>query len=533
MHMMPVRRCVLGIIAALATAGVLIGIMLPLRSHLDSAVVALVLVVPVVVAVVVGGFASGIVAVGVGFVGYDMLFIKPYGTLAVGRAENWAALGVYVVVMLLVSGVVDRLAHAQAQRREQQADTEQLFALSEYLVADRPGGELADLIVKSVRATFGLRSAVLLLPVPGAGAEASSAPGGTGALLEVAAADGDPLDEATLTALRPVGGTATRLRPVASPRPEAAGEAPEVIQTVVLSVGDRTVGFLGVVGAPLPRHRDELLRAFANHMAAAIDRLQLHEQAVRVGILEEVDRQRRTLLGAVSHDVRTPLSTIKTSASALLDGRLTLAPEDREALLELIEDRADRLERVVANLLDLGRIQAGALALDREKLTVPELFEEVLVAVGPVAEQVEIQIETGLPPLEADRTLMVEALVNLVENAVRYAPAGTKVGLRAARCSETAIAPAAVRLSVSDEGPGIEPGDRERVFHMFEQGSVSAGEPGRGGTGLGLAIARAFVEANGGSIALLPSTRPGTTIALELPLSSPETGVDAVRSTPQ
>ncbi len=504
--MMPFRHRLSGSIAAVATMAILVGIMLPVRAHLEIAIVALVLVVPVVVAVVTGGFTSGVLAVALGFLAYDLLFIPPYGTLSVGRAENWAPLGVYVTVMLLTSRVVDRLWRAEAASRESERDTARLFVLSELLVADRPLEELTAIVVRDVREAFGLSAVALLMPEPPG--EADSRP------VKVVAHSGRGLEEEELSLILPAaGGSPSRLRAVARRGPAGGGDR---LETVVLTVGDRPVGLLAIAGPPLGRRRRELLATFANHIALAIERTMLRERAVRVSVLEEVDRQRRTLLGAVSHDLRTPLATIKASATALLDSSLTLGPDERAELTSLIESQSDRLERVVANLLDLSRIQAGALVAELEPLTVGELLAGTLEALGPVASTVALRIaEAASSTVSVDRVLVVEALVNVLENAVRYSPPGAEVVVSAA----PAPSGQAVRIAVADEGPGIRPEDRSRVFRLFEQGHGPGARPS-GGTGLGLSIARAFLEAQGASISIDETAGTGTRILVDLAASS-------------
>ncbi len=499
--MMPLRHRLAGSIAAVATMGLLVAVMLPLRAHLAIAVVALVLAVPVVVAVVMGGSSSGVLAVALGFLVYDLLFIPPYGTLPVGRAENWVPLGVYVIVMLLTSRVVDRLWRAEAASRESEHDTARLFDLSELLVADRPLEELTDIVVRDVREAFGLSAVALLMPEP--------SPAAAGGAVRVVARSGRLLDEEELRLVLPAGGSPSSLRAVSR---RSDGSDGEPLETVVLTIGDRPVGLLAIAGRPLGRRRRELLSAFANHIALAIERTMLRAQAVRVGILEEVDRQRRTLLGAVSHDLRTPLATIKASATALLDSSLPLGTEERAELTALIETQSDRLERVVANLLDLSRIQAGALVAEIEPLTLGELLAGSLEALGPTSSTVELRTAAfSSSTVSVDRVLVVEALVNVLENAVRYSPPRAKVVVSACPLRGRRR----MRLVIADEGPGIRPEDRGRVFDLFEQGSGPGLQPS-GGTGLGLSIARAFLEAQGGSISVDEQAVAGTRMVVEL-----------------
>lgn len=498
---------------------VLVGAMIPLRGHLDIAIVALLLVVPVVLGAAIGGFLPGAIASVVGFIAYDLFFIPPYGTLTVGHLVDWAALGVYVVVMLLVSRVVDRLWQAEAASSESQRNTAHLLELSELLVGDRSQEELFQIVVRSVREAFDLSAVVLLLPASSKDGSQGSAP------LELVAGTGRELEPAELASLVPTGGAPWSLRPEAVRRQVGDAslvEPAEELETVVLKVRENTVGLLGIAGKRLLPARRELLGAFANHIALAIERANLHEQALRVQLLEEVDRHRRYLFGAVSHDLRTPLATIKTSASALLDSSIVLGDDDRRELASLIEAQSDRLARVVSNLLDMSRIQVGALVLDVETISVEELFATVLQAAGPSRARIFTAIRLVDAFLQVDVTLLVEALLNLLENAIRYAPEETLVELIAEPGDPSA---ATIRLLVVDRGPGIAQADRSRYLSYTGQ-DLSASRPASGGSGLGLPIAKAFVEAHGAKI-FIEDAAPGTRVVIEIPSGAITSGAAA------
>ncbi|MDA8061493.1 MAG: DUF4118 domain-containing protein, partial [Actinomycetota bacterium] len=325
-----------GSAAAVVLTAALSLLLLALRRELSVATTALVLVVPVVVGVAVGGFAAGVVATAVGFLAYDFVFIPPYYTLTVGSAQNWTALGVYAVVMVVVSRVVDRVEAARGDAQARAGELRRLFDVSDLLVRASSEEALLDGIVRAVRQAFELDGAALLLPA------------GDG--LGLAASSGAALDPDELRAL------------------SAGARAPggSHLRSVALVASGRPVGLLALRGAAAHGPEgEELLHAFANHLALALERSQLQAQALRAGVLEEVDRLRRGLVGAVSHDLRTPLATIKVATSALLDPDAPVpAPEARE-LLGLVEGQADRLDRLVTNLLDMSRIQAGTLELRR------------------------------------------------------------------------------------------------------------------------------------------------------------------------
>ena len=489
----------MGTTAGLLELAALAGVMFALRSHLSVATVGLVLVLPVVTAVVAGGGVAGGITVAVGVLVYDVVFVPPYGSLTVGHPEDWVALAVYVVVMALVTRVANDLAEAEAVARARTAEAERLFVLSELLVTERPWADLLTLIVASVQQAFAAGSVVLLLPRDGS-------------LVPVANA-GEALTEEEIVGLTPSSG---RLASFASRR-RARGGTPEETRTVVLTGAGGPIGVLALTGLRPPLPSGELLRTFANHVALAVERAQLHEQAMRMSVLEEVDRLRRAMIGAVSHDLRTPLATIKASSSALLEPELQLGQSESRELLQLIEDQTDRLTRLVSNLLDMSRIESGALVPEALPVDVRELAKEAVASLSPAAtDRVRLDIPTDLPRVEVDHVFITEALVNLLENALRYGPPPTPVVL------DAFASPAGVTVRVSDEGPGVPLADRD---HLFDRPVRSSGVPGQaaasGGTGVGLSITRSFVEAHGGRVFVEGSATGGARFCFEIPAAPP------------
>jgi two-component system sensor histidine kinase KdpD len=460
------RAALVGSVVAVALVAVPAAAMVPLRDHLAVATAALVLVVPVVAGVAVGGFAAGIVATVTGFVAYDFLFIPPYSTLSVGAAQNWAALGVYAVVMLVVSRVVARLDAARAEAQYRAEGVRRLFDLSELLVRDLEVGDLLEAIVEAMVPAFSLDGAALLLPAE------------TG--LELVASAGRSLDTDELDRL-----SAHSAVPVTVGRTAARqGD----VQVVALEASDRAIGLLALRGPAETGSDRELLGAFANHLALALERSQLREQAVRARLLEEVDRLRRSLVGAVSHDLRTPLATIKVATSTLLDTGAPVGPVDAGELVGLIDAQADRLERLVSNLLDMTRIQSGTLELRRRSVSVADVVGEAiaLAVTSPEPAPVSVLVPRDLPDVDVDPVLVRQALANLIDNALRHAPERAPVNV-----SATSRPGGHVEVAVEDRGPGVAADERTTIFEMFNRREAG----GRGG--LGLAIAKAFVEAHG------------------------------------
>jgi two-component system sensor histidine kinase KdpD len=482
------RRSVVGAVAALVAVAVLAAVMAPFRSHVSIATAALVLVVPVVLGVVVGGFVSGVLAVIAGFLVYDIVFIPPYGTLRVGAPQNWVALGVYVVVMVLVARVVARLDVARAQAHQRETEIRRLFELTDLLIGEKPVPELLDSIVSTVHDAFELDSVALLLP--------------SGPRLEIAAAAGEPFSADELARITPAPGKPTSL----GTSPVGSGG----IQSVALSATGRPIGLLGLKGRLLSRHDRELLLTFANHIALTVERAQLRQQVLRTELLDEIDRLQKTLMGAVSHDLRTPLATIKISATTLRNPGADLGTEERLELLELIDDQVDRLNRLVTNLLDMSRVQSGALELRRRPIAVVDLVTEAVRGLGLTgrAEGIVLAMDGDLPLVDVDHLLIGQVLTNLLDNASRYAPENSPIVVSGLVRDDGRVV-----VAVADDGPGVPAGERSLVFQRF------TGRGSTGGTGIGLWIAKAFVEAHGEQIWVQDSGGHGARFCFTLPVA--------------
>jgi two-component system sensor histidine kinase KdpD len=479
----------------LASLGALLAVMLPVRAHLSIAIPALVFVLPAVVGVVVGGFLAGVVGAIGGFLAYDWFFLPPYDTLTVRSPQNWTALAVYVGVVLIVAQVVAQLRDAREEALRRTEETSRLYELSQALIGDRSLSQLLAHIVDTVQAVFTPRWTALVLP-------ATERTGGADAL-QVAASAGQPLTDVDVASLTSSGGTTRSLGFFGADGMRRV--------SVALVVNYDPVGMLVLQDVQLAGQERNLLGTFANQAALAVDRAQLREQALRARLLEEVDRWRRALMGAVSHDLRTPLASIKTSVSSLRERDVAFGPKDRAELLELIELQSDRLARLVTNLLDMTRIEAGALELRPTVIPFDELVDEAMATLGGAvpAARVAVEAPADLPLLHIDHVLISQVLANILENAERFSPAESQIHI-AARLVPGSDA-TMLEISVRDEGPGIAASERERVFEMFSQNG------GGGRAGLGLTIAKAFIEAHGGRIWIDPGMPRGARIVFTVP----------------
>jgi two-component system sensor histidine kinase KdpD len=237
-----------------------------------------------------------------------------------------------------------------------------------------------------------------------------------------------------------------------------------------------------------------LFDALADQAALAIERINLAADMDQTRLAAETERLRAALLTSISHDLRTPLASILGSATSLKSQRNTLDDSARAELIDMIQDEAERLNRFIANLLDMTRLESGAIEPKLELSEVNDVVGSALRRAGPVLARhaTEIDLDANLPAVNIDPVLFEQVLFNLFDNAGKYAAPGTKVRIAGS------VAGSSVRLEVSDEGDGIPPADLERIFDKFYR--VQAADRKRAGTGLGLPIARGFVEAMGGTI---------------------------------
>jgi two-component system sensor histidine kinase KdpD len=409
----------------------------------------------------VGGLWPAIVAAVAGFLLLNWFFTPPLHTLTVAELENAFALVVFVAVAVAVATVVDLAARrsAQAARARSEATTLSLLATSVLR-----GEDALPELLERVRETFGLAS-VALLERTGSAWE------------QVASAGAAPCS-----------------------RPEDADVRVQVSDVLTLALSGRV----------LPAADRRVLAAFAYQAAAALDRQRLAEQARQARSLAEGNKIRTALLAAVSHDLRTPLASIKASVGSLRSDEVQWDPSDEAELLATIEESADRLDRLVANLLDMSRLQTGVVNPLARPVSVDEVLQPSLANVP--GDRVKIEVPDDLPPVVADPGLLERSLANVVENAVRHGGA-EPVRISARTRGGT------VELRVVDHGPGVPDASKSRMFEPFQR----LGDRPRGdGVGLGLAVARGFAEAIGGDLHAEDTPGGGLTMIFTLPVESPE-----------
>ena len=462
----------------------------------------------VVFCAVTWGWWSALGAAVLAFLTYDFLFVRPRFTFTVHDAQEWVAL----VIFLVVAAVTSNLAARERARREQasrQARTATLlYELSRELTGE---SQLSGLraVAERLVTEFGLDGAVVAR---------SDDDGRLEPIVAVGQAD-DALGSA------PVGRV---FAPPSSPGLPGrwivlrAGGKPRraPIANFALKREDRQIGMLRLVGRPAGFADDEtsVLATIADRLAVDLEQAALRDEANRAEILRRTDALRTALLSSVSHDLRTPLAAIKASAESLLQDDVAWSDGDREGFAGAIVRESDRLNRLVGNLLDMSRIEGGALRPQCEWYDAGELVREVVARLGPLLHDrpVELAISDDLPPIRLDYLMIDQVVTNLIENAVKYTPPGTRIEVGVERRGER------VRVTVADRGAGIPAGKRERVFdkfHRLEQHDQTQG------SGLGLAVSKGLVEGHGGRIWVEETAGGGATFVFELPIDAGVEGV--------
>jgi two-component system sensor histidine kinase KdpD len=481
------RRTSFGTAVALFAMAVLTVAMIPLRSHLSVATTALVLVVPIVIGVVAGGVTAGIISVGAGFLVYDFFFIPPYLTLSVGRPQNWVALGVYVAVMVPVSQVVASMNSAKVEARRQGREIRELFELSHLLVEDKSLELLLSSVVTTLAEVFSADQVALVLPEAGK--------------LEVVASAGAPLSDAQLRRLLPESGELATLDPRLFERDE--------LLVVALTAAGRPAGLLVLSGMAAAPYEREPIMLFANQIALAVERVQLREQVLQARLAEEMAALAKTLVTAVSHDLRAPLTSIKAASSTLVDTEFAIDPDTTRRLATLIDVQVDRLAELVKNLLDMSRIQAGVLRPRCSVASLEDLVTAVVDELAPRGYVLCMEIPDDLPLIDVDVVLISRVLVNLLENAIRHSPKSAPITVRAALTKQHLI-----EVTVTDKGPGVSRQRRHEIFELFARRSDDAG------AGLGLTIAKTFIEAHGQRIWVDDAPGGGAKFCFTLPVAA-------------
>src|SRR5262245_12859260 len=438
-----------GVLASVAAVAVVTGAIYGFRTFVPVLSLGVLYLFAVLPIAVVWGLAFAVPVSIASMLAFNFFFLPPVHTFSLAESENWFVLAVYLVTAIVVSELA-----ARARRRARESALLAEVATS-LLQRGNVTAELERIASEAARA------------------------------LQV-----------------------ERARITLGSDPQETGDA----EHYPLTAGGRHVGTIVLEGARQGSGsaRRRLLPALASLLGVAIDRERLAREALEAEALRRSDLIKTALLRAVSHDLRSPLMAISTSASALAHPEFELDDADRTDLLATILDEPERLDRLVGNLLDLSRLQAGAAQPEPELVAVDELIVQALEELREEGRRVDVSLPQDSPAVRVDAHQVERVIANLLENALKYSPASAPVHVHMTTTSSEVL------MRVVDRGPGVPPEELERIFEPFQRGS--GGGEARG-AGLGLAIARGFAEANGGRIWAESRRGQGATFVLALPLT--------------
>ena len=456
------RRLLAWGLTVLALPG-LVAVTVPFRDSLALSTDLLIYLAVVLAIAAIGGRIVAVVAAALASLLLNWFFVLPYNTLTIAEPENLVSLLAFVGLAIAVGSLVDTAARRAYESQRARVEATALARSAATLAADSdalPG------LVEQIRTTFALdRVRLVADDGVGRGYDTSDAP----------------------LVSQPVG-----------------------TLHIGLAVGPTGAYGLELYGRPLSNDDLRVLRALIDQLAVAIDRSHLGREAAEVEALAQIDSARTALLRAVSHDLRTPLASIKAMVSGLLESdEVQWSPEQVHDALVTVDEETDRLNRLVGDLLDASRLQIGALAVNYQTVDVAESIGVVLASLRAGADRVDVDVPTGLPPACGDSALLERSLDNIVTNALRHG------GPSRARIT-VGVVGQEVHVCVIDRGAGIPEHLRERIMAPFQQlGDDRAG----GGVGLGMSIAQGFVQAMHGRLELDDTPGGGLTVTIVLPLA--------------
>jgi two-component system sensor histidine kinase KdpD len=474
------RRKVAGYVLAAALLPVLTVLLAVLRNDLNLTSDVLLYLTAVVLVALTGGFAPAVLAAIAGSLLLNYYFTPPIHQWTIAEANNAFALGVFVAVAILVSSVVDLAARRTKQAARANAESELLTTTAGSVLRGQQG---LSALLDRVREAFGMDSVTLL---------------------ECTSADGTQPADASADRIRGRPGNwqviASRGEPIVTQPDQADVEVP-VTDSLMLALR----------GRPLPATDRRVLGAFASYAAVALDQQRLAAEAQAARPIAAADRMRTALLAAVSHDLRTPLASAKAAVTSLRSPDVSWDAEDHDELLATADESLDRLTHLVDNLLDMSRLQAGALSLFPRPGGLEEIVSRALDNLDPAGRDIRVDIPVSLPEINVDPAILERVIVNLTENALRYSPAGKPPLLTASALGDR------VELRVVDRGPGIPEKDRDRMFVPFQRLGDTDNTTG---VGLGLALSRGLTEAMGGTLTADDTPGGGLTMTVSLPAAA-------------
>jgi two-component system, OmpR family, sensor histidine kinase KdpD len=491
-----------GYLFGLALVGAATGIAFGVRDLLAESNLVMLYFLCVGVTGIFGGYGPSIVVSIVSVLAFDLFFVPPVLRLTVANTQYILTFLVMLLVGLVTSYLMRRIRKEAEGASQRERETAALYSLGRDLAVSNSLESYVGAIVVKAKETFE-RDSLIFLPDKN-NSESMRVLGGP---------DQTKVDSGEMAAAlwsfqnQKAAGRGTDMLPNASMRLVPLGTARGPVGVIALSEGESS--------NRLNAGQLALLNAFADLAAVAVEGIQRTEEAHQARILsqalKDTERLQTALLNSVSHDLRTPLVSIIGALSSLEETGMTLNETDKRTMIQVALDEAHRLNRLITNLLDVSRIEAGALRVNKQPCDIQELIGAAVAQLGGRTgkRNFSIDIPEGLPLMVADSSLLVQAIVNLLDNAVKYSPPDSSVDINAR------IEADAIIVEVADRGEGIPPGDLDHIFEKFYRVQGSEKAPG---TGLGLSITRGIVEAHGGRVSAQNRLGGGMVFRIRLPV---------------
>jgi len=448
------------------------------RLHVNQTTVALMFLVMVLLTSAYWGLRYALVMAVIATAAFNFFFLPPLRTFTIADPQNWVALFAFLVTALVASNLAERARREAEGAKQRRREVERLYGLSQRLLASENALELLNALPQYVKETFSVGSVVAM---------ATDHPTVYRSSLDA------QFEESVLRS------TLLRGEPITQ----------RGVSYVPLRLGMRTVGALGIAGAELSR---ETLDALGSLAGLAIERVRAMEALSKNRAEQEHERLRTALLDSVTHEFRTPLTSIKASVTTLLSGA-TLDDSGRRDLLSVIDEETDRLNRLVGEASEMAQLDSGMFKLDLRPHSIQDALQPALIDAAATLEKhsVEVLVPPDLPKVRMDVQRIREVFMHLLENAGKYSPNGVAIKITSEVNGDKLV------MSVADRGPGIDSFEQALIFEKFYRGQNQRYTAP--GTGMGLAIAKVIVEAHGGTIAVVSQLGSGSVFSFSLPIA--------------
>ncbi len=483
-------------IYALAIAAICTVIALLVFPHVSPANLSMIYLAGIVFTALYSGIGPSVFTTLLSVAAFDFLFTEPYRTFAISDVQNILTLFVMLLVAITVSSLAVRSQQQTEAAKERERHTTSLYDMNRKLADAKSLQALLDTAAQHIYSEFGSQVAIFI-------------PNVDGSLKMVAA---QPTDTGNQEMEFDLASRVFKYGQTTNSRSEAIMDPTHLY--VPLRASKEIVGVLGLYSPSKSQfsqlERRQLVESSADQIGLAIERMQLTIQAQQAQMEVETERLRSDLLSSVSHDLRTPLAAITGATSTLLERGLSLDSQTHHELSQVAYEEAQRLNRLVGNLLDMTRLESGGLKVEKEWQTLEEVVGVALRQIGKQYRDhpITAHLPPDLPFIPMDSVLIEQVLLNLLENAMKYTPPGTSIEISATYSDES------VTVQVADRGPGIPLGDEQKIFDKFYRASPNVA----GGVGLGLTISKGIIEAHGGKIWAKNRPDGGAVFSFTLPL---------------